>query len=234
MNNSNAASIVSIRVLENEPNIENVQVHQRAPVSVKEIDAWEWKNAPFKLPQDMKTFFYTSDGFSLTWDMRDGDIVSPMGNMNINRLEQVQRIESLPIPTVSCPPRTTPAGASASMSPKDVATRSDELGVFVLDRAMSSGTVALLYMHGPEQEPQVWFQDLNMSWNFVARTFSDFFRLVLMNMGLPNWLYTFTGFNADPVTQIWLKRLCPHIVASAARPGSGAKRPPSGLRMKKR
>lgn len=43
-----------------------------------------------------------------------------------------------------------------------------------------------------ESVPQVWFQDLSCKWYFLCKTFSDYFRLLVMHLGLPNWHYSFT------------------------------------------
>jgi len=39
---------------------------------------------------------------------------------------------------------------------------------------------------------QVWFQDLGRKWFFVSKCFIDYFRLLVMHLGLPNWHYAFT------------------------------------------
>lgn len=74
---------------------------------------------------------------------------------------------------------------------------------------MSRGNVALMYLDGPANDPQVWFQDLTADWHFVAKNFRDYARLLLMYMGLPNWLFVFTPTNLDPVTMAWYRRLSP-------------------------
>lgn len=74
---------------------------------------------------------------------------------------------------------------------------------FVLNRR-----VALLYTSA-KAEPEVWFQDLGCSWNFLASSFSDYFRLMLSHVGLPNWQYAFTPIGLEPATRAWLRLLAP-------------------------
>lgn len=45
---------------------------------------------------------------------------------------------------------------------------------------------------GNINKPQIWFQDLSCSWFFIANTFTDYFRLMIMHLGLPHWQYAFT------------------------------------------
>jgi len=51
---------------------------------------------------------------------------------------------------------------------------------------------------GNNNKPQIWFQDLSCSWFFIANTFTDYFRLMIMHLGLPHWQYAFTQVGLDP------------------------------------
>ena len=50
---------------------------------------------------------------------------------------------------------------------------------------------AFYYCRGT-RDPQIWFQDMACEWFFVADSFTDYFRLMIMHLGLPSWHYTFT------------------------------------------
>jgi hypothetical protein len=57
--------------------------------------------------------------------------------------------------------------------------------------------------HQPFSPPnQVWFQDLSCNWHFVAPTFTHYFRLMIMHLGVPGWHYAFTDVGMDPSTQV--------------------------------
>jgi hypothetical protein len=75
---------------------------------------------------------------------------------------------------------------------------------FDLDNTCTSGRVALLYAAGP-LTPQVWFQDLAGQWFFVSRCFIDYFRVLVMHLGLPNWQYAFTEVGLDEHSKHWLR-----------------------------
>jgi len=62
---------------------------------------------------------------------------------------------------------------------------------FSLDRTCSAGNVAMVFFPS-NPEPQVWFQDLGCRWSYVAPTFTEYFRLLAMYRGVPNWQYAFT------------------------------------------
>lgn len=63
--------------------------------------------------------------------------------------------------------------------------------------------------------PQVWFQDSSCRWHFIADSFTDYFRLVAMHMGVPQWQYAFTDIGLDPVARHWLALFCPERLAVA-------------------
>jgi tubulin polyglutamylase complex subunit 2 len=84
---------------------------------------------------------------------------------------------------------------------------------FVLDHVTNSGQVCLVYDTKSSTTPQVWFQDLSCSWHFVAPTFTHYFRLMIMHLGIPGWHYAFTEVGLDPSTQQWFRLLSPERLA---------------------
>ena len=66
-----------------------------------------------------------------------------------------------------------------------------EIVAFDIDSKVKGGRLALLYK-GAMSKPQVWFQDNSCKWYFIANTFTDYFRLMIMHLGLPHWQYAFT------------------------------------------
>lgn len=56
---------------------------------------------------------------------------------------------------------------------------------------MKNGRLALIFKSA-SSKPQIWFQDLSCQWFFIANTFTDYFRLMIMHLGIPNWHYAFT------------------------------------------
>lgn len=72
---------------------------------------------------------------------------------------------------------------------------------FDLDTICMDGRVALLYT-SPSAPPEVWYQDLSCTWYYVARSFSDYFRLLIMHLGLPHWQSSYTDTGMDPVFKV--------------------------------
>ena len=90
---------------------------------------------------------------------------------------------------------------------------SKEIGAFEIDSKIKNGRLALIYKNGKVAKPQIWFQDLSCKWYFIANTFTDYFRLMIMHLGLPNWHYAFTEVGLDPQTLQWFRFLSPERLA---------------------
>ena len=71
----------------------------------------------------------------------------------------------------------------------------------------------MIYRSNKPAKPQIWFQDLSCKWYFIANTFTDYFRLMIMHLGLPNWHYAFTEVGLDPQTLQWFRFLSPERLA---------------------
>ena len=61
--------------------------------------------------------------------------------------------------------------------------------------------------------PQVWFQDMSSRLFFIAKTFTDYFRLMVMHLGIPCWQYAFTDVGLDPICRQWFRFLSPERLA---------------------
>ena len=53
---------------------------------------WEEENAPYTLPDDYRAFLQISDGLSLNWKIRKNDMVYNLGQMHLNKLREIKRI----------------------------------------------------------------------------------------------------------------------------------------------
>ena len=52
----------------------------------------------------------------------------------------------------------------------------------------TGGSVALMYTTD-DAAPEVWFRDLANQWFFIAKSFTDYFRLMVSHLGVPHWQY---------------------------------------------
>ena len=113
--------------------------------------------------------------------------------MHLNKLRDIKRIrgEKFKLSAVGEEDETSDEEASDDDS--------TEIGAFEIDSKVKDGRLALFY-RDPKAKPQIWFQDNSCSWFFIANTFTDYFRLMIMHLGIPHWQYAFTQTGLDPAT----------------------------------
>jgi len=175
-------SLNVISFLEKHRGVTDVKFFERPPVTEFQINEWEKKYYPCKLPPDYKSFLMISDGFVLKWHMKYNREVLPLGNMSLSPLEALKPVKF------------------------------DKHLAFNLDsNNATDGTVAFVFDGdaNSESNPSVWFEDLSCHWNLICHSFSDYFRLLIMHFGLPNWQYAFSKIGLNPITRQWLRFLVP-------------------------
>eukprot|EP00002_Diphylleia_rotans_P041228 TRINITY_DN9980_c0_g1_i3.p1 TRINITY_DN9980_c0_g1~~TRINITY_DN9980_c0_g1_i3.p1 ORF type:complete len:215 (+),score=44.70 TRINITY_DN9980_c0_g1_i3:44-688(+) len=178
---------ISLRVvqfLENHDGVNHLQFHERDGVSKDAMRRWETTNQPLTLPNDYKGFLHISNGVSLRWNFQLGDRDVPLGCIHLNELESVKKVDmhlSDPI--------------------EELDSRLQDAVAFDIDNTCKDGKICFVYISG-QNDPQIWFQDLCGRWFFVCNTFTEYFRLMILHLGLPRWQYAFTDIGLDPISQV--------------------------------
>ena len=124
---------------------------------------------------------------------RLAEATQPLGCMQVNDIanlttfpratfakESGARFESAGGPRPAAAAQGTAAAAALA------ADSAECMAAFELDSTALDGRLALLY-RGGHTKPQVYFQDLSETWFFIASTFTDYFRLMMMHLGVPRW-----------------------------------------------
>lgn len=223
-------SLSVISFLESHVGVVDVEFNsERQGVAEATLAKWEEENA-YKLPDDYKAFLQISDGLSLTWKIKKNDQVYPLGCMHLNRLRDIKQIKEDDFQFGSVgieyedsdseepdleEVEETNEDAKEEDAEKPKSSKS-KVVAFDMDSRVKDGKLALLYKHigtGEVDKPQVWFQDLSCKWFFIANTFTDYFRLMIMHLGLPHWQYAFTQVGLDPQTLQWFRFLSPERLA---------------------
>lgn len=188
-----------ISFLENHPGVTEVQFNERHGVSESAIQSWEEHNHPFVLPDDMRSFLLISDGLLLQWKIKMNQLIKPLGQMHFNSLKDINRFG-------------LNSYSLKRLGDDVLETDTEEITVFDLDKKVLNGRLGLVYK-GTTEKPQVFFQDLSGDWFFIANSFTDYFRLMVMHLGLPNWHYAFTEVGLDTTSQQWFRFLSPERLA---------------------
>ena len=56
--------------------------------------------------------------------------------------------------------------------------------------------------------PEIWFQDRSSRWHYVAQSFSDFMRLMIVHVGIEGWHLAFTPEGLPPACKQWMGLFC--------------------------
>ncbi|OMJ78498.1 hypothetical protein SteCoe_21651 [Stentor coeruleus] len=188
-----------ISFLQNHPGVTEVEFNERHGVLDSQLQTWEDENSPYKLPEDMKSFLLISDGLLLQWKIKMNQMTKPLGQMHFNSLKDITTFKL--------------GNYSLRRLGEDpVDTSLEDIKVFDIDKKVLNGRLGLVFRSN-NAKPQIYFQDLSGDWFFIANSFTDYFRLMVMHLGLPNWQYAFTDVGLDTTSQQWFRFLSPERLA---------------------
>ena len=202
-------SLGIVRSLEKRTGVTDVKLLDRKPADPARIVDWEQEHTCI-LPDDIKNFYITTDGLLLCWSVKFNGSVTPLGRMEVNPLANLKRITM---------PESSKQGTTQSVSVED--TESDDEDsksrpncsqiekAFEIDACCSHGKVCLVYESEQNTDPKIWFLDRAVRWHFLATSFMEYFRLMVMHLGLPQWQYAFTDIGLSPMSKQWFNLYAP-------------------------
>ncbi|XP_062898133.1 tubulin polyglutamylase complex subunit 2 isoform X2 [Mobula hypostoma] len=133
------------------------------------------------LPEDLRNFYLMTDGFLLTWNIKFDRSNVQLGRMVINNISALCRLGTSSF--YSLPNAPTLA---------DLESDTDDEGV------VSSSA-------------EIWFLDRALYWHFLTDTFTAYYRLMLIYLGLPQWQYAFTKYGVTPQAKQWFNMYKPIV-----------------------
>ncbi|CAG01414.1 unnamed protein product [Tetraodon nigroviridis] len=219
-----------IRILENMPGVVDVRFVEREPAEKRSLLSWEQKNTCI-LPEDLRDFYQTTDGFTLTWSIKLDNECIPLGCMKINSVAMLCPLLQ-PAPLYSLPNAPSLADldweetdAQTEKTPVPAAPHFDSRSrVFELDSCGGNGKVCLVYKNCTAgvvaQQSEMWFLDRSLCWHFLTPSFTSYYRLMITHLGLPEWQYTFTPYGPSPQAKQWASLYRP--LAFSCEPDSAA------------
>ncbi|WAR00741.1 TPGS2-like protein [Mya arenaria] len=193
-----------LKYMEKKTGVCRLQLEPRKPADRSAILAWEQKNTVF-LPEDLKSFYLTSD---------DGPI--PVGRMYLNSMNQLLKVGGSVNSTL-----VNPSLADLDMdsdtedehSGNEKPTFDSRCKVFELDPCDGYGKVCLVYKEsktgGTDPKIEIWFLDRALRWHYITDTFTSYYRLMVMHLGLPQWQYAFTDIGLCQQSKQWFTMYAP-------------------------
>ena len=114
---------------------------------------------------------------------------------------------------------TLPAGRFFGPAPRTHANRAESDRRDAPRATPPYPQVALLFRgepnaSGASPKASVWFQDLACKWHYVSPSFTHYFRLMVVHLGIIGCQYAYTDIGLDNVTRQWMRLYCPERLAA--------------------
>lgn len=207
-----------IQILEKKTGVCDVGFTERGPVALAVIEKWEHKNT-CKLATDLKNFYQTTDGLSIAWSVKFNGIISKLGHINICH---ISALKQLTIPT-----------DVGLLYPGGEPVLHDQDGrlkpcwrdkIFEISSNPEYGKTCLVFITGGHDGGEIWFLDRSLQWHFLASTFTNFFRMLILHLGIPGWQYSFTDTGLSPETENWCNMFIPNIARGGTLSASSTRK----------
>jgi tubulin polyglutamylase complex subunit 2 len=176
--------------------------------SKQELESWEKLNYPYKLPKDLLAFLLFSNGMDVSWSiplLKQAPQPIPSGAIHILPLRLIKRL------ALDTDDQAAIGGKAANSEEKPV------VAAFDLEKASPDvGRIVLAYVSGTvysSPDPQVWLQDLGGAWHTLANSFTDYFRMASIHLGIRGWQYIYTPDGPSPQTEHCMRLFCPQRLA---------------------
>ncbi|CAB3980617.1 Hypothetical predicted protein, partial [Paramuricea clavata] len=171
------------------------------------------------LPNDLKDFYMTTDGISIQWSIEFDGGTLPIGNMEINSISSVTPINQSIVVSDDKPTLLDIDDLSDEEDLRgNVKPHFDEKNkCFELDSCLGFAKVCLVYkdiasVGVTDSSPEIWLLDRSLRWAYLASSFQNYFRMLIVHLGLPLWQYRFTQVGLSPETKQWFNLYAPSRV----------------------
>ncbi|CAH8484460.1 unnamed protein product [Heterobilharzia americana] len=173
-------------LIASKPGVCDVNLTVNEPVTEDRIRKWEM-SASFKLPEDMKDFYLTTNGVELIWYNVCNEQTSTVGQIRINKLQDFTSVK------LNC------------VSSVGEETKYDDLDLFVgsllgsgfkswpsayeLEKCPNGTTVVFIF---DNCQNGVFVLSNDLSIHKICSTFEQYIRLAIVHLGLRDWQLWYT------------------------------------------
>lgn len=201
--------------LEQHSEVTDVRMMDQEPAEPLVIDAWEQKYM-CKLPAELKNFYQMTNGILIQWSITFKGGIIQLGRIEVNPLASLKRLAV-----------STAGKGFNEPSFLDIESEEDEFDeegrsiphfdernrIYELDGCSGNGKVCLVYKELKAgftiSKPEIWFLDRSLRWWFLSGNFVNYFRMMMIHLGLPNWQYIFTDHGLSPEAKFWFSLYAP-------------------------
>lgn len=188
--------------LEEKDDVTDVRVVDCGSAKKNFIDAWEETNY-CKLPTDLKAFYLTMNGILIQWSTKLNGHTVQVGSVEINPIESLNLLSE-----------DGAVGGDDDVGLKDIDTEDDVFDreghrkphfhekCFELSSEELYGKVCLVFKDSKSDnlldDAEIWFLDRSLDWHFLSSSFQQYFRMLVIHLGITGWQYLFTEVGLSP------------------------------------
>ncbi|XP_020292794.1 tubulin polyglutamylase complex subunit 2 [Pseudomyrmex gracilis] len=212
-----------VKILEGSPCVKNVRIERRNGQEPSAIASWEQRHC-CALPEDVRNFYASIDGFLLQWSLEIAGEEFSIGRMEINSLSSLKRYIDRDRQTgSSASDLGTHAAENATQNAPDNDVFSDSRNAkfFEIGQCFpgpDNGKIYLAYRPKQEQDtPSIWLHR-DGSWYHLADSFTVYFRMMLAHLGLPLWQCCVSGLALPTWVEQAYFLVGPHLLPSTVEP----------------
>ncbi|XP_014258846.1 tubulin polyglutamylase complex subunit 2-like isoform X2 [Cimex lectularius] len=193
------------------PGVHDIKLEHREPCEKASVNAWEQRHSCI-MPFDLKNFYLSTDGFHMTWSYMIGGESVSIGTLQINPLAKLQRIAGLSSATVDSDgyPTLLDLDLLIPKNHQEIPLFKSTCKIFCLDSCGNMATVCLVYVEC-KLNPSIWLLDRSLEWHFLASSFTQYFRMMLVYHGLPEWQLKLTPMGLAPWAEQIVYSFMPHL-----------------------
>ncbi|XP_076233122.1 tubulin polyglutamylase complex subunit 2 [Calliopsis andreniformis] len=223
-----------VKILESIPHVKNVRIERRNGCESSAIANWEQRHCCM-LQEDVKNFYASIDGFQLLWNIEIAGEEFPVGRMEVNTLANLKKYSN----QKEKPPESKQEYCmNLEKTESRVTTGStdmeNELSILLHSNSpdckmfeiapcfpdSGRAKVYLVYRLKSEQEtPSIWLHCEEADrWYHLADSFTNYFRMMLVHLGLPLWQCCAAGVPLPT----WIEQVYflvgPHLLPTTVEP----------------
>ncbi|EDS30458.1 conserved hypothetical protein [Culex quinquefasciatus] len=204
------------------PRIVQVTCEKRLPCEKAQVTAWESRHNIY-LPDDMKKFYLSTDGFNFYWSYQySPNDIRRVGHIHFPHLIQITLVRdnidtilsSSPNTAVTIPPIIRQSNyidsTSGYLNHLNLNSRSK---IFELSTITDLAKVCLVYETPESSNPKIFLLEMGtFKWQFLADTFTEYLRMSIAHLGLPYWELCFSSCGLPSWTEQLFLLLAPHLL----------------------
>ncbi|XP_055905791.1 tubulin polyglutamylase complex subunit 2 [Eupeodes corollae] len=201
-----------IKTLSNVPRICNVSIEKRQPCEKAQVLNWEQRHCVY-LPEDMKKFYLSTDGFIFYWSYQYApNDIRRVGCINFPHLLQITLLREN-IEPLYTNQQADALSKDSTMAPNTGPLLTPKSKIFELNSVNDIAKVCLVYETSGMSNPKIYLLELNkLKWQFLSETFSEYLRMAVAHLGLPYWELCFSTCGLPSWTEQLFLLLAPHLL----------------------